>query len=226
MIAGIKSYDGCALVVEPAQDIARTLRRTSATEIEFRLKDPREISREQQRKAYALLSEIATFAGYHPEDAKSWMKWYFCAEEHIPDFSLSNVDMSTATAFIDYLVEFCCKWGVPTHDPMQSLCDDLDSYLYHCLAHRVCSVCQAPHRPEQNQPVHIHHIDRVGMGSNREKIGHIGRLAVALCWKHHDECHNMGYAFFEKHHIPRGIRLDRNLCEILSLNQERKNDHE
>jgi hypothetical protein len=226
MTGTIMGYDGHALVIEPESDVGRTLRRTGAGEVEFRIKDPREINREQQKKAHALLGEIASFAGYDPEDAKAWMKWYFCCAENVYPFSLSDVDMSTASAFIDYLVEFCCKHGVPTRNPMQELCDDLERYLYHCLAHRVCSVCQLPHRPEMNQPVHIHHIDRIGMGGNRETVNHEGRLAVSLCWKHHDECHQQGDAFFEKHHIPRGIRLDRKLCEILNLNHERESENE
>jgi hypothetical protein len=225
MTAAIKSFDGCALVIEPAREIGRTPRRTGANEIEFRVKDPREITRDQQKKAYALLGDIAAFAGYHPQDAKAWMKWYFCEAEQLRPFSLSNVDRFTATAFVDYLVEFCCKWNVPTRDPLQSLCDDLDGYLYHCLAHRVCSVCQLPHRPEQNQPVHVHHVDRIGMGGDREAANHEGRFAVALCWKHHGEAHQMGESFFEKHHIPRGVRLDKFLCKKLNLTHEREGEN-
>ena len=76
-----------------------------------------------------------------------------------------------------------------------------------------------------NQPAEVHHVDRVGMGRDREAIVHVGLNAIALCRRHHEEAHRREKALFADYHIY-GIKLDRHLCKVLSLNQKPKGEVE
>ena len=68
----------------------------------------------------------------------------------------------------------------------------------------------------------LHHVDRVGMGRNREEIIHEGMEAMPLCREHHTECHTMGQREFdEKYHLEGGILLDRTLCKIYGLKKKK-----
>jgi hypothetical protein len=68
-------------------------------------------------------------------------------------------------------------------------------------------------------------VDRVGMGRDREAIVHVGLNAIALCRRHHEEAHRREKALFADYHIY-GIKLDRHLCKVLSLNQKPKGEVE
>lgn len=74
-------------------------------------------------------------------------------------------------------------------------------------------------------PAEVHHVDRVGMGRDREAIVHVGLNAIALCRRHHEEAHRREKALFADYHIY-GIKLDRHLCKVLSLNQKPKGEVE
>lgn len=117
----------------------------------------------------------------------------------------------------EYLIQFCFHWGVPTKDSLLTQTDDIGKYLYLCLENRRCAIC--------NQPAEVHHVDRVGMGRDREAIVHVGLNAIALCRRHHEEAHRREKALFADYHIY-GIKLDRHLCKVLSLNQKPKGEVE
>jgi hypothetical protein len=141
------------------------------------------------------------------------MKWDFISNEDIEWFSLSDVDMTTAKEFITYLIEFCFQFDVPTKDTLLNRTDDIGKYLYHCLEYRKCAVC--------NGKAEVHHVDRIGMGRDREKVVHVGLSAIALCREHHEAVHRDEKTFFERYFIY-GIRLDEYLCGRLGLNTRSK----
>ena len=155
--------------------------------------------------------------GEEPEELRLYLEWDFCSRCLREWFSLSNCDMTTAREFITYLIQFCFHWGVPTKDSLLTQTDDIGKYLYLCLENRRCAIC--------NQPAEVHHVDRVGMGRDREAIVHIGLNAIALCRRHHEEAHRREKAMFADYHIY-GIKLDRHLCKVLSLNQKPKGEVE
>lgn len=74
---------------------------------------------------------------------------------------------------------------------------------------------------DYNDPAEVHHVDKIGMGRDRERMVHIGLRAIALCRKHHEEAHRNEKALFAKYHIY-GIRLDKYLCDILRLNTDER----
>lgn len=168
-------------------------------------RDARTISPEQRRKAWALIGEIAAAYGYLSAADKSQlngdMKRKFLMErmddltaEAIKRFSLSDVDQTTARMYITFLIDFVVENGIPTKEPAAELCDDVEAYVYKCLLAKVCAVCR--------RPADLHHVDRVGMGRDRETINHIGLRALPLCREHHMEAHRVGdQALMDKYHL-------------------------
>ena len=211
--AKIIGYDGETLSLKPLSPIDRELLQKQVDIIEIRLTDGREISAEQRRKIFAMIRDIADWSGDIPEYIRQCTEFNFRLEYGFEPFSLSDCEMSIAKEYISYLIDFCFMHGVPTRDTLLNRTDDIGKYLYSCLEHRRCAVC--------NEKADIHHIDTVGMGNNRNKIAHLGKEAIALCRKHHTEAHQQGNAFFDKWHIY-GIKLDEYLCNILNLKTEQK----
>lgn len=206
--AKIVGYDGEILQVKPLTYIDRELLQKQVDVIEIRLTDGREISAEQRKKVFAIVRDIAVWCGHEPEYIRQYTEFDYRLQNSLEPFSLSNCDMTTARGFISYLIDFCFIHNVPTRDTLLNRTDDINKYLYSCIEHRKCAVC--------NEKADIHHIDTVGMGRDRSSIIHKGMEAIALCRQHHQEAHTQGQAFFEKYHLY-GIKLDDYLCEVLKL---------
>ena len=209
--AKILQGEGKKLVVLPERDISRYLAQKRPSVVEIRLGDGRSISAEQRKKIFAIIRDIAIWSGDDPESIRQLLTWDFCGRSGREWFSLSDTDMTTAKSFINYLIEFCFHWSVPTKDSLLNQTDDIGKYLYLCLANRRCAIC--------NKPAEVHHVDRVGMGRDREQIVHVGLSAIALCREHHDEAHCRENDLFDEYHIY-GIKLDKYLCERLNLRTE------
>lgn len=217
-LAKIKDFDGEDMRITPTSPIERELIQRQAGYIEFRTVDGREITAPQRRKIFAMMEDISKEFGEIPEYYRTILTWQFCRDQEKEVFSLSNVDRTTARDFIDFLIDFCFRHNVPTSDTLLNCCDDVGRYLYMCLEHRKCAIC--------NDPAEVHHVDRIGMGRDREKIVHVGLRAIALCHKHHDEAHAGEKGLFDRYHVY-GIKLDKYLCDCLNLNtKERKGYHE
>lgn len=206
--AKIIGYDGHLLTLAPDGPIYRELIQKNVSAVELRLDDGRSISAVQRKKIFALVRDVADWCGHDPEEIRGFLTWDFRSLTGGPDFSLSDVDMTTAREFITYLIGFCFRWGVPTRDSLLERTDDIGKYLYLCLEHRKCAVC--------NDRAEVHHVDAVGMGRDREGIVHEGMRAIALCRKHHQEAHQLGPEFMRRYHVF-GIRLDGYLCKVLRL---------
>lgn len=218
--ADVVGYDGQLLTVRPEVDILRELMQKDAAQIEIVLLDGRTITGEQRKKIFAIVGDIAKWSGHDPEYLRRLLTWDFAGSHGRPLFSLSPsgadaADMSTAREFIDYLIDFCLYHDIPASKPMVQYADDVDRYLYRCLEHRRCAVC--------GRRAEVHHVNRIGMGRDREEIVHEGLLAAALCRVHHDMAHRGERNFFEVNHI-HGIPLDGYLCQKLGLKKEEKHE--
>lgn len=207
--AKIADYDGERLTLLPDAPLTRGMLQKRAAQVEIRLVDGREITAQQRKKVFATIRDIAIWSGHEPEEIRGLLTWDFMQEqEGIGAFSLSDVDMTTARLFIDYLIRFCLSWDVPTKRPLIEYCEDVYKYLYHCLEYRKCAVCGAD--------ADVHHADRIGMGRDRERLVHEGLKAIALCRRHHERAHKDERRLFEQYHIF-GIPLDQYLCKRLNL---------
>lgn len=168
------------------------------------LQDGRKHSIDQHGKVWALIGEIALWAGYRASESSevnAMLKRDFLLQRFdtlsaaaIKTFSMSDVDVSTASLYIDWLVEFVLEHNVPTKRPVTELCEDIQAAVYAAMMHKRCIVC--------GQRADLHHVDRVGMGNDRKEICHIGMRALPLCRSHHQEAHQHGDAvLMDKYHL-------------------------
>ena len=215
--------DGTAVILAALPSITRAVdRRYSDVEIIFN--DGRRISPEQRRKVYAILGEIAEFVqGFRNaetvEDTKAMMKMEFVLsrmesmERRL--FSLSNVDVTTARNFIDFLIEFCVKNDIPMSISPLEYCEDIGRYVYACLMNKKCCIC--------GRKADLHHVQAVGAGQDRREINHIGLECLPLCREHHSESHNIGQTdFMAKYHLE-PVKIDEKIAKRYRLNtKERK----
>lgn len=183
--------------------------------------DSRPLSDKQRKACYALLREIADYAGMGTDSTKEYMKLKFLADDfgETADkiFSLSNAPMSLVCAFQRYLVRFILDWDIPCSFSLLNFVDDIQDYIYSCLVNKKCAVC--------GKAAELHHIDHVGMGRDREEIIHEGMEAMSLCRTHHTECHQIGQqSFNDKYHFGKGIELDKTLCRIYGVKARRSNN--
>lgn len=177
--------------------------------------DPRKISPQQRRKAYVLIKYIADWAGYIPQEAeKEILKYMFRIDNATISnkrFSFADCSKTEARLFITWLIDFCLLYDIPIgHDPIQELVEDIPRYVYACLMTKKCAVC--------GRPADLHHVDRVGMGRNRNTINHIGMRCLPLCRKHHTEAHSIGDTDFMKHYMLETIRINERIAEVYKLN--------
>lgn len=182
-------------------------------EVAVDIPDGRRISPEQRRKAYALMSEIAEWAGMTPEDVKLTQKHDFVQRHleglHKELFSLADCDMTTARLYITYLIEFVLEFDVPLRVPLVTLCDDVEKAVYACLMHRKCIIC--------GKPADVHHWTRLGMGANRRKAIHEGMPMEPLCREHHEECHKMDQEAFDALYHICPVEATKEICKRLGL---------
>lgn len=212
-IVGYDERRGELLIRAPYGDWPTMVKR-EYKECMVQLVDSRPLSDKQRRSCYALLREIADYTGQGIDPTKEWMKIKFMAEdlEQTADkiFSLSNAPMSLVCAFQRFIVRFILDWDIPCNFSLLDMVDDVQDYIYSCLMNKKCCIC--------GQHTDLHHVERVGMGRNRDEIIHEGMEVLPLCREHHTEAHTMpDEEFFAKYHLPGGIQLDKTLCRIYKL---------
>lgn len=187
--------------------------------VEIILPDGRRITPKQRRFCYMLLGAIAEHVdgirnAETVEDAKQMMKMEFALERmesmERKLFSLSDVDETTANAFINFIIDFIIKQDIPTSFSLLENCEDIAHFVYACLANKKCCVC--------GKHADIHHVtgSKIGAGNNRDEVHHLGRDVLPLCREHHEICHNDEKAFVEKYHLE-PIELTAELCKKLHL---------
>lgn len=158
-----------------------------------------QITDDQRRKVYALIKDIALWSGNTSENMKEEMKLLFASTTEIEPFSLSNCKKETASAFIEWMINFAFEQGISLTDQPRDMVDNLETYLRLCLKNRVCVIC--------GKVADLHHVNAIGMGRDRTKVDDSDSLKVALCRIHHGEAHNKGWrTFAELHHIE-GIKV-------------------
>lgn len=226
----LSGYDGKELTITAPFVGAQLLERQGITECEVRLLDGRQISPSQRRKIFAMVRDIADWVTWakdkrqyrevlrqlqllylidstDTEAVRHQLEYHYCELLDINLFSLSNCDVSTAREFISYLIDLAIEHEIPCRDSLLNRCEDIERYLYACIANRRCAIC--------GKKADIHEVERVGMGRDRRQMHHLGQLVQPLCRQHHCEVDQIGQQSFDKKYHITGIRLDENLCKIL-----------
>lgn len=201
----------CIVIKAPA-DVAYVIDK-QVRECDIILRDGRTITRDQQKKAYALMRDISLWSGHTPDEIKELAKYDYLSKFGGDMFSLADCSVTVARGFIDYLVEFCLIHDIPCQDSLITLCEDIRRYLYLCLIHKKCCIC--------GKKTQLHHVDAVGMGYNRNEIVHVGKRAEALCFKHHRECHDIGQKTFDEKYYVFGIEIDNIIADKYKLKKRK-----
>ena len=217
-VVGYDEKRGEVLIRAPYDDWY-TLTKRDYKSCLVQLIDSRPLSDKQRRMCYSLLRAIADETGMGIDPTKNYMKLKFLAEdlEQTADkiFSLSNAPMSLVCAFQRFLIRFILDWDIPCSFSLLDYADDVADYIYHCLVTKKCCIC--------GRPTDLHHIERVGMGRNRNEIIHEGMEVLPLCREHHTEAHTMPDAeFFGKYHILGGVTMDKTLCRLYGLKKRKE----
>lgn len=216
--------DGTVLIRATLPDIDRAILR-QYEDVLVGFSDGRTLTVSQRKKIYVLLSEIAEYSmGYRDsstvETVKEQLKLEFITHRQqalaVKMFSLSDTDCTTAREFINYLIDFCVEWEVPTKEPLFTLAEDIPRYVYACLLKKSCCVC--------GRIGELHHVDRVGAGRNRETINHLGMKALCLCRKHHTEIHDKGESDFLAMYHLEPVEIDEKIARIYKLKRKGKNE--
>ena len=207
----ILSVDNDVLTIRVCADAQTWVWDHDAKTVEVRIDDGRSITADQRKKIYACMRDIAEWMGDMPDTVKAFFKWSFCGNYEREDFSLSDVDRETAGEFLSYLIDFCIQNGVPCSDPLWDRCEDIERYMYACVMTRTCCITG-------KKNAQIHHVDRIGMGRNRETICQVGMRVVPLSADLHTMIHYSGGEdeFYKKHHIV-PIALTEKMCNRLKL---------
>lgn len=193
--------DGNCLSIPISKKVKQELEQKHLTPSLLYLNDQNAITELQRRKAYALIGEVAAWSGYDKTYLKDMLKDDFCFRNELPPISLMDVDRTTASEFISYLVDFCVYHNVPMRRKMTEYCDDIERYLYACLLYKQCAVCG---RRGEQKTLHFHHCgaSRTGSKGKSTDIPLVGLQGMALCWEHHHEIHcDAEQVFFDRYHV-------------------------
>ena len=214
-------------------------------EVEVALTSSALISPQQRRKVFSLIREITDYisgGGNSRNEIRSTLRAMqlnylidvadseavrfcltdqYCRLQSIDLFSLSPnnencASRELASDFIDWLVNLCVENAIPCMDTLLNRCEDVERYVYACVANRRCAIC--------GKKADIHEVDTVGMGRNRSKIGHVGQLVEPLCRGHHQEAGEIGQKSFDELYHLSPIRLDEHLCEVLGWRRKPKKE--
>lgn len=194
------------------------------------LDDGRALSQVQREAICATCNDIGAWTG-HFEAERYFQTLRFCELYDCELFSLSRetencASMTTARAFLTYLIEFCIEHSVPCSEKLLKRCEDIGHYVYCCLIHKTCCICgkdvQGVVELHHCGATNLHASSKVGMGRDRHALVHQGLYVMPLCggpFGHHAEAEHLGQtAFEEKHHIF-GVQADAAICEIYNLKE-------
>lgn len=169
--------------------LIRAVRNLAVKKVEIGVEDGRLISPVQRRKIYATLRDISEYTGFTVEAAKQVLKVeHMLRTGNMEYFSLADCSVTTAREFINTLMEYALKEGVPLAESGLDRTDDIDMYLIQCIRYRKCCIC--------GRPADIHHVDVIGMGADRRTVDDRQKEVAALCRTHHALAHQRGWKDF------------------------------
>lgn len=162
---------------------------------ELTIDDNRHISRDQQKKIFALIDDLCNYTGDEPKRWENEFKWRVQVTFGLDEFSLSNCSMTVGNYMILTILDFLFSENIPFRTKSwDSLPQDFPRQRL-ALKNRTCVICGRPHAD-------LAHYKAVGMGRNRHKIDERKMYFMTLCREHHQEQHNIGIKkFMQKYHL-------------------------
>lgn len=162
---------------------------------ELTIDDNRHISRDQQKKIFALIDDLCNYTGDEPKRWENEFKWRVQVTFGLDEFSLSNCSITVGNYMIITILDFLFSENIPFRTKLwDSLPQDFPRQRL-ALKNRTCVICGRPHAD-------LAHYKAVGMGRNRHKIDERKMYFMTLCREHHQEQHNIGIKkFMQKYHL-------------------------
>ena len=173
--------------------------------------DGRKRSGEQVAKAHALIGDIAKSWEVPKPAAEKQLKnmYYADPDQAVEPFSMADCSMSTATAWIEWLLNLCFDENIDFATKSWDILSSSYSFQMQCLKHRECVICR--------KHAQYCHVETVGMGNSRKMIDHSKHHLMSLCFIHHRMQHDEGIeSFMAENHI-KPITLTREQCVELGI---------
>lgn len=182
---------------------------------ELLVDDHRHITRDQQKKIFALIHDLCSYTGDEPERWEDEFKWRVKIALGIDEFSLSDCSMTIGNYMILIILDFLFEENIPFKTKLwDSLPSDFPRQRL-CLKNRTCVICGRQHAD-------LAHFRAVGMGRNRHQIDERKMYFMTLCREHHQEQHRVGINNFMKKYHLKPIRLsDDDLIRFKILTKKR-----
>lgn len=177
--------------------------------------DNRHISRDQQKKIFALIHDLCNYTGDEPKRWEDEFKWRVQITFGIGDFSLSDCSVTVGNYMILTILDFLFEENIPFKTKLwDSLPEDFPRQRL-CLINRTCVICGAPHAD-------LAHYKAVGIGRNRREIDERKMYFFTLCRRHHQQQHKIGINSFMKRYHIKPIKLsDDDLIRFNILSKQR-----
>lgn len=185
--------------------------------------DDNGVSAQQRKFAFALLHDIwwSQVGGLWIETPETVKQHFYAMYEYYNSLDFGEFSLSAAKGtktdtnqFINMLLDYAAIHDISLSvKPLNELePQEIARWEYRCLMEKMCVVCG-------KKPSDLHHLDgsRVGIGSDRKNVNHLGRKAVQLCREHHQMFHSDENMFMKKFHI-NGIAINDEIARVHRLN--------
>lgn len=188
---------------------------------DVRFADPRRATPQQRALFFALIGDISKWSDTPTDYLKDYFYNKYRMATYGGEISLKDTTESTVSEvslLLNQVIEFMFEFNVPFEKGYELLPREESYYLFLCIKYRKCILC--------GKKADIHHVDALGMGSNRTKSKHLKHHFMALCRTHHQEIEQIGRpAFAIKYFVPvDGIKIDLPTLQRLHIQGDYSND--
>ena len=205
------------IAVDDVFNLERVIRLSDGKQpsVGLTIDDNRHISRDQQKKIFALIHDLCNYTGDEPKYWENEFKWRVQVTFGVDEFSLSDCSITIGNYMILTILEFLFEESIPFRTKLwDSLESDYTRAIF-SINYRKCVICGKPHAD-------LAHYKAVGMGRNRRKIDERKMYFFSLCRVHHQEQHRIGINnFMKKYHIKPIKLTDEQLVKYKILSKKR-----
>lgn len=174
-------------------------------EVKVILQDLRKITEQQRKFIFALIGEISHYTGEHKEELRTRLSIANAIYREVEVESLSDASVSYSNDLIEFIILHMIDHEIPfSNKPLLEYEYSFNTKQVYAMAlKRICVVC--------GSRADLHHLDKIGMGNNRNNIDHVGLRVLPLCREHHNEIHMTGDDKFINKYILTPIVVDKKL---------------
>ena len=174
-------------------------------DVNIEIVDKRYRSEAQKNLIFALCKDIENYSGHNSE----LIRYTAMKTRGVDSLGKYKCSMTQANKVIDELIDYCLMNEIPftmkTRNSEAFQFSEKHMYML-VLTRRCCTT---------GKKADIHHVDKVGIGRNRNKISHIGMRVLPLCREMHNEVHAIGEEkFANKYHLT-PIKVDERIEKFI-----------